>query len=129
MNKTEIIKAIEAHRKGECHNCPYEHLYPCLDILCENTVKFINELTEENERLRAENEALAISDVKECEISQMLVYRIRDKHPAVMAVIADTVRKMQDRLKSLLKTDYINGTREHALSVIDQIAKEMVEGV
>jgi hypothetical protein len=38
------------------------------------------------------------------------------------------VREMQERLKALLKTDYINGTREHALSVIDQIAKEMVEG-
>jgi hypothetical protein len=24
-------------------------------------------------------------------------------------------------------TDYINGTREHALSVIDQIAKEIIE--
>jgi hypothetical protein len=41
---------------------------------------------------------------------------------------ADTVRKMKERLKALLKTDYINGTREHALSVIDQIAKEMLEG-
>jgi hypothetical protein len=47
MDKTEIIKAIEAHRTGECHNCPYEGLPRCFDILCENAVKFINELAKE----------------------------------------------------------------------------------
>lgn len=43
MDKNEIIKAIEAHRTGECHNCPYEGLPSCLDIMCENAVKFIKE--------------------------------------------------------------------------------------
>lgn len=43
MDKNEIIKAIESHRKGECHNCPYEGLSGCIDIMCENAVKFIKE--------------------------------------------------------------------------------------
>jgi hypothetical protein len=94
-----------------------------------DALSLIKELTEENERLRAENEALAISEVKECEISQMLVYRIRYKHPAVMAVIADTVRKMQERLKRRFKADrdaIYTGYNIHRY--IDQIEKEMLEG-
>lgn len=48
-NKDDIIKAIETRRSGLCDNCPYEHIYNCLDVLCGDTVKFINELTVENE--------------------------------------------------------------------------------
>lgn len=73
----------------------------------------IRELIEENERLED-------NLIKQCAENIMLLL---DKNK----IRADTVRKMQERLKSLLKTDYINGTREHALSVIDKIAKEMLE--
>jgi regulator of replication initiation timing len=79
-------------------------------------LKQVAELTAENERLRKRNAVL-----------------IEDNHilsgECIPMAKADTVRKMQERLKSLLKTDYINGTREQALSAIDQIAKEMLEGM
>lgn len=89
----------------------------------------LTRVQEDNERLRAENEALAISEVKECEISQMLVYRIRDKHPAVMAVISDTVRKMQERLKAKAEPmPMYSHLKIVYTSDIDQIAKEMLEG-
>ena len=80
--------------------------YQLLGILYDTC----EELTEENERLMREKTAL------ECVVAT-----------ARNQAKSDTVREMQERLKSLLKTDYINGTREHALSVIDQIAKEMLE--
>ena len=82
--------------------------------------------------MRAENEALAISKVKECEISQMLVYRIRDKHPAVMAVIADTVRKMQERLTTFFSSDdmlkYNEVDADYINEQIRRIAEELIKG-
>jgi hypothetical protein len=90
------------------------------------------ELTEENERLRSENEALAISEVKECEISQMLVYRIRNKHPAVMAVIADTVKKLTEMLTTFFANDetleYTEVDAEYINEQIGRIANELMEG-
>lgn len=70
-------------------------------------------IAEENERLMREKTAL------ECVVST-----------ARNQAKADTVRKFAERLKALIKSDYINGTREQAMSAIDQIAKELLtEGV
>lgn len=145
LNRDEIIKALECctsgiNHKGDipCLDCPYDECNivggtserqitgTCQSWLKKDALALIKELTEENERLRSENEALAISEVKECEISQMLVYRIRNKHPAVMAVISDTVRKMQTEIESRC----IKGGIYPAFvkSTIDQIANELMEG-
>lgn len=155
LNAEQIKKALErcVGDTADCNNCPY---WVDVDVNCFDNVKSdalalinsqeqrIKELTEENERLRAENEALAISEVKECEISQMLVYRIRDKHPAVMAVISDIVNKMQERFLSLLEKEYKTYTPEGAdhyfkngsymmwgiaERVFSQVANELLEGV
>ena len=151
LNRDEIIKALECctsgiNHKGDipCLDCPYDECNivggtserqitgTCSSWLKKDTLSLIKELIEENERLRAENEALAISEVKECEISQMLVYRIRNKHPAVMAVIADTVRKMQERLTTLFANDetleYTEVDAEYINEQIVRIAKEIMEG-
>lgn len=140
LNAEQIKKALECCSSEGCEICPYQRmptLANCVLFTMGNALALINsqeqrikELGEENERLRAENEALAISEVKECEISQMLVYRIRDKHPAVMAVISDTVRKMQEQLKTEIemfgkKDGFVS--KEVIFWFIDQIAKELTE--
>ena len=93
---SDLAKSNHNECTKDCEHYSPPHIYCVL----KDALSLLNELSEEIERLRAENEALAISEVKECEISQMLVYRIRDKHPAVMAVIADTVRKMQTEIEA-----------------------------
>ena len=123
-NALSLIKELTEKSKM------WQEAYDCIDSACRELSSKCDRLTEENERLRAENEALAISEVKECEISQMLVYRIRNKHPAVMAVIADTVQKYREKLyrefASLGVKDKFN--KEFFLTKADQIAKEMLEG-
>ena len=131
LNRDQIIKALECLNDKHdriCDICPVLKLTnrgysSCRHIILDEAVAFIKELTEENERLIAENEALAISEVKECEISQMLVYRIRNKHPAVMAVISDTVKKMQECIAEHATNGY---PRKVRLDVVDKIAKEML---
>lgn len=139
LNTEKIIKALQVHIgvvDMRCEKCPYNQdngSEICIDLLMTDSLaliesyeKKIKELTEENERLRAENEALAISEVKECEISQMLVYRIRDKHPAVMAIRADTVKKMHSEIKKRC----IKGGIYPAFvaRTVENVVKEMLEG-
>lgn len=60
----------------------------------------------------------------------MLVYRIRNKHPAVMAVIADTLEniKFQFAMRFGTYTDKDMTPIAEVFRLLDQIAKEMLEG-
>ena len=135
LNRERIIRGLACCKGSyDCFTCDI-YKRGCAGFregLAKDALSLINELTEENERLRAENEALAISKVKECEISQMLVYRIRDKHPAVMAVIADTVRKMQERLTTFFSSDdmlkYNEVDADYINEQIRRIAEELIKG-
>lgn len=90
-----------------------------------NSYKMHNEkLTEENERLRNDRGALC----------SHIVYTETEKR----IIIADTVREMQEKIKDYYDRPCYQPTKKHPvrhtdvqfmLSVIDQIAKEMVEGV
>lgn len=104
-NKEDIIKAIECHKINNCCKCPYEGLPNCIDALCNNTVEFIKELTEECEIL---TKALD-SKCDEC------IARER----------AGTVKKMHSEIKDRC----IKGGIYPAFvaTTIDQIAKEMIE--
>ena len=112
FNIEKMSKALAECHGGACFSGCYLFDTAIKDeqMRCMNCLNIANEvikkLTEENERLRA---------------CPNLV-------PTLNEVKADTVQKTQERLKALLNTDYINGTREHALSVIDQIAEELLEG-
>lgn len=103
------------------------------DVIINDLNDKHNRLTKENKRLRAENEALAISEVKECEISQMLVYRIRNKHPAVMT--EKTIRKTISQLKQCSRHECRNCdlrgqdfcalvATDRAINVIETLYKE-----
>lgn len=54
-----------------------------------------------------------------------LIKELADENERVRAA---TVRKMQERLKSLLVVDLMAITKEQAIFCIDRIAKEMLEG-
>ena len=144
QDREQIIKQMQEWSDVMCKNAPckpngYVHSKvtcdKCIANVVKTTVSLFKELTEENERLKAENEALAISEVKECEISQMLVYRIRDKHPAVMAVISDTARKLYSELyeeflkvASCQKADEPNMRSQEVFAILEQKTKEILEG-
>jgi hypothetical protein len=67
LKRDDIIKALECGVRQNCDGCPlYDALGDsdgaCLDIMPPNILSLIKELTEENERLRAEGEWLDTGD-------------------------------------------------------------------
>ena len=127
LNAEQIIKALECCTVGigtECEKCPYMLTPFCNDKLKKDILAYINELTEVNERLRAEEKQ-----------SQILIKTLHDKLDEgyvkfVDEERADTVKKMRERLQMYFGT-YVIGYKialYDVLRVIDQIAKEMLEG-
>lgn len=130
LNREEIIKALEVCVTDSisCTSCPLEDYSPCSNIIVDNALALIKELIGENERLhascteltrrtqdnvRSDNEELRKSN--ECDVRKL---------------IADTVRKMQERINAHFDSDsvYFRNSHGYVRSVVDQIAKEMLEG-
>ena len=122
LNRDEIIKALEhcTSEKYNCEGCPYfyksDRLKSSMEILMTDAFALIKELSEENERLMRDKTAL------EC-----IVGTARNQAKA------DTVRKMQERLKQYIDVGHYRSPTEICLSeldvanIIDRIAKEMIE--
>ena len=106
-NKNDIIKAIEYHKINNCCKCPYEGLPDCIGVLCDSTIEFIKEITEECERLTLENAGFE-AGVK----------------AGIKVLRANTVREMQAEIINRC----IKGGIYPAFvaSTIDKIAKEMI---
>ena len=122
MEREQILKALEHcinwNKETGCEGCPYDA--DCLEgQILEDSLSLIKELTEENERLRAQNDYL----VKEAVFSPM------ERAHNTLAVRADTVRKMQERLDKHFCHDpaFLGVEQRLIMDVIDQIAKEMLE--
>ena len=128
LNREQIIKALECCTRGRgengeipCPDCPYEECNivggtserqtkgTCGYWLKVDALSLINELTEENERLRAE------ISVKKKLLDKSV--EVEDK------VKAGTVRKMSKRIKEYFPYDADSGL----YVVLDQIANEMLE--
>ena len=155
LNREQIIKALECHQKNEkkntceyCTNCPASEYDlcegvttdDCVDEMFTATILLIKELTEENERLRAERDTrdIAIKDLysrnkelqkanedlgKHCtDLTTELIQYTESK--------ADTVKKMQHKIW----LEYSDCTPEETISVgslreqLDQIAEEIIKG-
>lgn len=124
-NREKIIEALEIciTEKGRCRNCPYYNEAPCIHILQRDALSLIKELTKENERLTADNEWLKREVNTNEEDYTKVAKNFYNKGKA------DTVRKMQERLKHHLeKPEFPWDSFTVAEEVIDQIAKEMLEG-
>lgn len=112
---TRAIKILEGARVIVA-NRDFDNFQDAI-ITAKNALNQVKELTEENERLHASCTELA----QECKKWQSCL-EIECKYTK-----ADTVRKMQERLKQAVKDiPWCEYPPVH--NCIDQIAKEMVEG-
>ena len=135
LNREQIVKALECcivndWNSTKCNECPfYNGGGGCIDELKNSTLALINsqeqkikELTEENERLRAENAEQDAAIIKA--LKQMGEIRRETKTDAVRKVVdlieekAHAVPMMHKPLKFILQI-----TKDD----LDQIAKEMTE--
>lgn len=140
---------------NETKDCPLKSYDDCRTRLAINALALIEELTEENERLEAEithleghreadikafktlkdeNERLKLAP-KIGSVSVPEALEILNKYceSGIKKAKADTVRKMQERLTERLNRNSIfksitMSAGETVYDVIDQIAKEMLEG-
>ena len=64
LNRDQIIKALECCSKDDCDNCP-NSFGNCYSNLARDALSLIKELTEENERLRADTIDEFVKMVKE----------------------------------------------------------------
>ena len=148
LKRDEIVKALECCSKDKCIECHYhKQENECVDLLARQALTLINELTEENERLRnivvKWNEYTAEANKKLDEIyigAKILVEenkRLEKKSLAIDELltvgrniaIADTVSEMQKRLTFEFDRMHKNNfmTPEVRQWIINQIAKEMLE--
>ena len=121
LNREQIIKDLECCKsEGHvCYKCSHRDVrigISCRDALSRDALSLINELTEVNERLRAEVENQSILWKQHFES----IYET-----AKETLKADTVRKMVEKITEHATNGY---PRKVRLDVIDQIAKEMEEG-
>lgn len=128
LNAEIVKKALECCvSRGGCQKCSYRERgsVTCMYELRNDALALINsqeqrirELTEENERLREQNERYA--ELEEgCYVT------------GYKNIKADTVRQMQERLQAYFGT-YVLGYKiplSEALKAVNQIAKEMLEGL
>jgi hypothetical protein len=124
LNAEQVKSDLAICALGDCQACHYnKFIAGCRDELCGDALALITsqeqrigELTEENERLRAENDELC-DNIACLEI---------DKENAERR----TVRKMQERLDKRFCHDpaFLGVEQRLIMEVIDQIAKEMLEG-
>ena len=153
MEREQVIKALECCNRGtteDCAKCPRFDdrtlsTEDCMECLMRDALSLIKELTEENERQRSEisvkrkllDEAEVRMDCLEevnkvlqadiCNATMNLEHLTKENE----RLRADTVRKMQERLDKHFCHDpaFLGVEQRLIMDVIDQIAKEMVEGV
>lgn len=122
MTREQIIKALECCIEAQCENCcnlgSWHEQWNCMTGIMRKALSLVKELTEENERLREENDELC-DNIACLEI---------DKENAERR----TVRQMKERIKEEAKSIYLLSDPPKIMlkireDVLDQIAKEMVE--
>lgn len=123
MERTEIIKALECcqirHICKKCDECAYHRwLEPtCRGVLVEDALALINELTAENERLKAR--VLEENHLRH-QAEEMLAQ-------GMSVVKADTVRKMQEALEQRIHSKLSYHGWYLKETIMPSIAKEMLD--
>ena len=109
LNREQIIKALKyCFNDKPCSECEWHEIgNGCVGSLEQSAISLINELTEENERL----------------IDSIKLYH--KYNTAIKQTKADTVRKMQERLKENFRK--YNKSNWSVRAIIDEAAKEMLE--
>lgn len=125
LNANEIIKAMECcytPLASDCNDCGYRgqsvengDYISCSNRLMADALTLIKQLTEENERLRAEN--------VDCRLGFTLLEDAFQRLEKINEQTkSDTVRQMQERIKEYFPYDADSGL----YVVLDQIAKELI---
>ena len=118
LNREKIVKALECCGQAatDCFNCPY--IIKCKELYADS-IALIKQLTEENERLKSVE--FTCGFVKPHKVLECPIF------DEIERTKADTVRKMQERLKNYYR--HLSGkTLPAAVEYhIDQIAKEILE--
>ena len=113
LNREQIVKALELHsqKAKPCVNeCPYGDMHYCGSEMSKDALALIKELTEENERLRAD--AIAFENALEIALNSQKQDR------------ADTVREFAGRLKACFCPD-ADYSGYDIKRVIEQIANDI----
>ena len=139
LNREQIMKALDCFHQRILDTNLAEMITETEMMSIIDTITLINELTEANERLRAEKEVLEINnkDLKYRNKELTAFNRRWAKECAELQdecdqIKADTVRKMQEKLKIAMRdvAKYSFGGRDYSVigeGFIDQVAKEMLE--
>lgn len=133
LNREQIIKALEicGSYDDQCaYCCPYA-FKGCARELAKDVLALYRERTEENERLKAENELVMAAKKSLKDMYDRDVGSLVNTIERLIEVKSDTVRKMQERLKECFFCDSenIRNTDAYVRDVVDQIAQEILEGV
>jgi type I site-specific restriction endonuclease len=149
LNAEQVKKTLECCIEGECENCPYDEETSCREYLLHEALALINsqeqkikELTEENERLRAENAKYEAENHAQFDKWLKLEEATKRHHSelfeeAKIAVKDYTVQKYKSAIVEYYSQPKYQPTKEHPIkhtqiehlfAVLDQIAKEMLEG-
>ena len=116
LNREQIIKALECcgDKNRHCSDCTFRYMWSgkCIGEMARNALSLIKELTEENERLREDNE---IKSQKRANIFEIVNAFDRGR--------TEGVRKMQQQVKALFAPE------DDVRGEIDKIAKNIMEGV
>lgn len=120
LNAEQIKKALKCCTSPDgddtCLLCPYGDVGLCTQLVMAHALALIKQLTEEKERLRAEN----------AEQDKAIINALNRMGDIRREAKADTVREMQERIKTrCIKSGIYPAIVARA---IDQIAKEMTEG-
>ena len=153
LNAEQVKKALECHADelNSCGVCPYREGEGCSLQMSSDALSLIKELTEENEKLKAPKYFLHENGSIEKLTNEVVIARMGGRNYGKihelarafeMAVRADTVRKMQERLRFEIinkpiefhsihcTVDFLTGSAHRhleILEIVDQIAKEMLD--
>ena len=125
LNREQIIKALEyCFNDKPCNGCEWHEVgNGCIAKLEQSALSLINELTEENERLRSRNNFLEIEYKNQGNLFWARV------HDAEDGIKADTVRKIADFIWNNETEGMViamNGRWLSKEEFIDQIAEEII---
>lgn len=139
LNREQIKKALECCSKDDCDNCPND-FGDCYSNLAGYALSLIKELTEENERLRADKKGL-INENEELKNQIQEPYFTEEEIDFIdeyTRLLNEGIRDAKANNVSEIKTRFAMrfGTYTdkdmtpitEVFRLLDQIAKEMLEG-
>ena len=135
LNAEEIKCGLEhcTAKSYKCEECPYfyksEGLKSSMEILMTDALALINSQEQRIKELTEENEGWTSSIKILVNNNADLEFELAQTYDLLEESKVDTVREMQERLKEHLeKPEFPWDSFTVAEEVIDQIAKEMLEG-